>query len=159
MNSKESLELAILEYEKDLETDENNQWVKNVLKGLKEIKQDIESLEKIKNLRTTPNALETCLANYMNKCIELEKENQDLKEKLKEREEANAHVLNMGVFIHKENKKLKTVIDVLKNRLNISLIEDKQKYGFTYYLLSLDGVAEREIFKDDYEVLKEVLGE
>ena len=34
MNSKEALKLAILEYEKDLEFDENNQWVKNVLKGL-----------------------------------------------------------------------------------------------------------------------------
>ena len=45
MNSKEALELAILEYEKYLETDENNQWVKNVLKGLKEIKQDLERLE------------------------------------------------------------------------------------------------------------------
>lgn len=46
MNSKECLDLAILEYEKDLETDKNNQWVKNVLKGLKEIKQDLDRLEK-----------------------------------------------------------------------------------------------------------------
>ena len=37
MKSKEALELAILEYEKDLETDENNQWVKNVLKGSKNV--------------------------------------------------------------------------------------------------------------------------
>ena len=36
MNSKEALKLAILDSEKDLEEDENNQWVKNVLKGLKE---------------------------------------------------------------------------------------------------------------------------
>ena len=34
MNNKEALKLAILEYEKDLEFDENNQWVKNVLNGL-----------------------------------------------------------------------------------------------------------------------------
>ena len=40
----------------------------------------------------------------------LEKENQELKEKLQEREEANAKVLNMGVFIHKENEKLKKAI-------------------------------------------------
>ena len=49
MTSKESLELAILEYEKDLETDENNQWVKDVLKGLKECQQDLEILNIIKS--------------------------------------------------------------------------------------------------------------
>lgn len=49
MNGKKALELAILEYEKDLETDENNQWIKNVLKGLKEVKQDLEVLEILNN--------------------------------------------------------------------------------------------------------------
>ena len=48
MNSKEALKLAILEYEKDLEFDENNQWVKNVLNGLKECQQDLEVLDIIK---------------------------------------------------------------------------------------------------------------
>lgn len=48
MTSKEALKLAILEYEKDLETDENNQWVKDVLKGLKECQQDLEILNIIK---------------------------------------------------------------------------------------------------------------
>ena len=47
MNSEEALELAILEYEKDLEFDENNQWVKNVLKGLKKCQQDLVCLEKL----------------------------------------------------------------------------------------------------------------
>ena len=49
MNSKEALKLAILEYEKDLEFDENNQWVKNVFTGLKECQQGLdrsETLEK-----------------------------------------------------------------------------------------------------------------
>ena len=46
MTSKEALELAIEEYEKDLEYDVNNQWVKNVLKGLKECKQDLYNLLK-----------------------------------------------------------------------------------------------------------------
>ena len=45
MTSKEALELAILEYEKETIDDENNQWVKNVLKGLKEVKQDLDRLE------------------------------------------------------------------------------------------------------------------
>ena len=47
MNSKEALKLTILEYEKDLEFDENNQWVKNVLKGLKECQKDLDRLEKL----------------------------------------------------------------------------------------------------------------
>ena len=47
MTSKEALELAILEYEKDLEFDENNQWVKNVLKGLKECQSGLVCLEKL----------------------------------------------------------------------------------------------------------------
>ena len=45
MTSKEALTLAILEYEKDLETDENNQWIKDILKGLKECQQDLKVLE------------------------------------------------------------------------------------------------------------------
>lgn len=48
MNSKECLDLAILEYEKETVYDENNQWVKNVLKGLKEVKQDLDRLEQLK---------------------------------------------------------------------------------------------------------------
>ena len=49
MTSKEALTLAILEYEKDLETDENNQWIKDVLKGLKDGQQDLEVLAMLKN--------------------------------------------------------------------------------------------------------------
>lgn len=45
MTSKKALELAILEYKKDLETDENNQLIKDILKGLKECQQDLKVLE------------------------------------------------------------------------------------------------------------------
>lgn len=48
MTSKKALELAISEYEKDLETVENDQRVKAVLKGLKECQQDLEILNIIK---------------------------------------------------------------------------------------------------------------
>ena len=47
MTSKEALKLAISEYEKDLITDKNNEWVKSVLKGLKECQQDLEKVEKV----------------------------------------------------------------------------------------------------------------
>ena len=50
MASKEALELAILEYEKETIDDENNQWVKNVLKGLKECRQNLDKLEKVKEI-------------------------------------------------------------------------------------------------------------
>ena len=45
MTRKDALRLAISEYEKDLRTDKNNEWVKSVLKGLKECQQDLEILE------------------------------------------------------------------------------------------------------------------
>ena len=67
------------------------------------IKQDLERLEKIENLRTTTNALEHCLAKYMNKCIELEKENTTLKIKVKAWE--------------KQGEKYKKAIDSLKEVL------------------------------------------
>ena len=51
MTSKEALKLAILEYEKDLEFDENNQWVKNVLNGLKECQQGLDRLEQLEILK------------------------------------------------------------------------------------------------------------
>lgn len=51
MTSKEALELTILDYEKLLETVENDQRDKDVLKGLKECQQDLEILNIIK--RTT----------------------------------------------------------------------------------------------------------
>ena len=61
-----------------LNGDMNKEYFINEL--LPEILKDLERLEEIENLRTTPKALETCLANYMNKCIGLQKENQELKE-------------------------------------------------------------------------------
>ena len=65
MNSKEALKLAILEYEKDLEFDKNNQWVKNVLKGLKECQKDLERLE-IYEKFTIPNLKNLILKLYNN---------------------------------------------------------------------------------------------
>ena len=49
MTSKEALELTILDYEKLLETVENDKRYKDVLKGLKECQQDLEILNIIKS--------------------------------------------------------------------------------------------------------------
>ena len=76
MNSKECLELAILEYEKETIDDENNQRVKNVLKGLKQIKQDLEQL---KELRKNHAKLLVQTAHLEEENETLEKENQRLK--------------------------------------------------------------------------------
>ena len=65
ITSKEALELAILDSEKDLEEDENNQWVKNVLKGLKECQKDLERLE-IYEKFTIPNLRKLILKLYNN---------------------------------------------------------------------------------------------
>lgn len=50
MKSKEYLELAIIEFEKEQYDDPNNEWLKNVIKGMKECKQDLERLEKLEKI-------------------------------------------------------------------------------------------------------------
>ena len=59
MNKIEALEAAILEYEKDLKEDSNNQWLKDVISGLKSIRQDLKQLE-ILNLTPYISALKQC---------------------------------------------------------------------------------------------------
>ena len=49
MTSKEYLELAIKEFEKEQEEDPNNEWLKRVIKGMKDCKQDLEVLEILKD--------------------------------------------------------------------------------------------------------------
>ena len=50
MNSKEALELAILDCEQDLRDDiYDNKWVKSVLQGLKDCQRALEVLDIIKN--------------------------------------------------------------------------------------------------------------
>ena len=100
MNSKEEcLKLAILEYEKETIDDENNQWVKNILKELKLIEQDLDRLE------------------------QLEKENQELKKKLDSIPPEFDGYLYFAKSISnvvKENTKLKIAIDLIKDYLTIA---------------------------------------
>lgn len=55
-------------------------------------------------------------------------------------------------------EKLEKALEILVEELEISVIEDKQKYDFVYYWLTLNGIAEKEINKEKCELLKEVLG-
>ena len=137
------------------------------------IKQDLERLEKIENLRTTPNALETCLANYMNKCIELEKEYSNLQtdydnkdfeciDLLKENQELKQ--MNKTLLIHNtefslgvpnilsENEKLKKAIEILKDKTHMVIVADTNNHFLIY-----DTYGSAVITKKEYKLLKEVL--
>lgn len=49
MESKEAVGLAYIEFQKDFEDgEETNQWLKNVIEGLKQAERDLEVLEIIK---------------------------------------------------------------------------------------------------------------
>lgn len=50
MTSKEAVELARREFEIDFEYDENNEWLRRVIEGLKEAEKDLEILEILKYL-------------------------------------------------------------------------------------------------------------
>ena len=89
-------------------------------KEIETIKQDLERLEKIENLRTTPNALEHCLADFMNKCMVLEK----------------------------ENEKLKKAIEILKGYLSVSNEVDFDTY-FTSQLEDEKQELLKEVLEDD----------
>lgn len=80
----------------------------------------------------------------------LEKEHEKLKERYKHRAETSNDLC-------KAVKQYEKAIEILVEELKISVIEDKQKYDFVYYWLALNGIAEKEIIKEQFELLKGVL--
>lgn len=50
MTSKEAVELARREFETDFEYDENNEWLRRVIEGLKQAESDLEILEILKHI-------------------------------------------------------------------------------------------------------------
>lgn len=68
------------------------------------IKKELGCFEEIKNTRTTPNVLETILAKYMNKCISLEQECENLQGDYEEKDLE-------CIELYKENEKLKKALD------------------------------------------------
>lgn len=128
-----------------LNGDMNKEYFINEL--LPEILKDLERLEEIENLRTTPKALETCLANYMNKCIGLQKENQELKEEnkvlkacIKDWEDDYEH---LEFALEKREKAL----EILKKYLY---------YDNKNHVIKMKEVR-KSIYNFDYEYLKEVI--
>lgn len=128
MNSKKALELAILEYEKDLEYEETNQWVENVLKGLKDLKQDLEKLEK------ENQELRKSIKSWNENAGNLLKENTKLKKVIE-------------VLIDNLQPVLKEDIDPLINRKIYSVEISKQYKLYTGF----------ETTQENYELIKEVL--
>ena len=73
MTSKEAVKLAYIEFQKDLDYDENNQWLKNVIEGLKQAEKDLEVLEILKNKNVNICLIKDCysLQDYNDTCIYL----------------------------------------------------------------------------------------
>ena len=142
------------------------------------IKKDLERLETIENLRTTPNALETCLAKYMNKCIELEKENEKLKmyppefdgtlyffEKYQKLEKENQDLKELqelnkqGLWnLKQENQKLEKAIEILKDKFDFKFNDENKVIYLFIKELSLHIYSWCFKSQQEYELLKEVLG-
>ena len=140
MNSKETLnkiyEYIMIDYDMGLM---DNEETEALIKDYNIIKQDLERLEK------------------------LEKENQELKEKCKILEENQETVLTTLESSVQENVKLRQVIEILKDELEISF-EDRTQEGNGYWVILQNWNGEEEVVinfnaPDNYELLKEVLEE
>ena len=125
------------------------------LEGLEAIKKDLERLELIENLRTTPNALETCLANYMNKCIELEKEYSNLQNDYDDKDFECIDLLKENQELKTENYKLKKAIEILKDGLDLEVDIDSRTIITDVGDTSIVGATKDDI--KDLLLLKEVL--
>lgn len=116
-------------------------------KDIQTIKQGIERLEKIENLRTTPNALETILANYMNKFIDLEKENQKLKEQYTDL--SNKEQLMTAYY-----KDYKKALEVINNKyVDIFILQ----YSFTLSDYNSHFLEIWQLTQEEFELLNNVL--
>lgn len=146
MTSKEALELAILEFSKDFEEDTNNQWVKNVIQGLKEAKQALDRLEALNEVLHNNEPMESVdiNANHLQELYDfidnLIKENEKLKK-----------VIDIIDKIIKENEKFKRVIDILKDRFVIKLYID----SFKRPRIDIDCITAI-LNQEQYDLLKEV---
>lgn len=56
-NNLEAVKRARIEFEKELEDDENNQWLKDIIEELKVVEKDLEVLEIFKKYCAYDNAL------------------------------------------------------------------------------------------------------
>lgn len=132
------------------------------------LKENQELKEKINELEYDYNDLQKDYDVIEEEGIDLLKESQKLKQDLdrlqKFEEEVKKELRKelgdnqrLVAYTLEENAKLKKALAILVEELEISVIEDKQKYDFVYYWLALNGIAEKELNKEKYELFKEVL--
>ena len=140
MNSKETLNkmynYIMIDYDMGLMDNEDTEAL---IEDYNIIKRDLDRLEK------------------------LEKENQELKEKYEILEENQETVLTTLESSVQENVKLRKVIEILKDELEISF-EDTTQEGNGYWVVLQNWNGEEEVVinfnaPDNYELLKEVLEE
>ena len=143
MNSKECLELAILEYEKETIDDENNQWVKNVLKGLKQIKQDLDRLEQLEIADKNNEGLVRENVELINRNLKLQDDYQKLKERFKKRAELCSEFAEY-------NRQYEKVLNFLIDKFNLELKGDRLYFLYNNQYLELD--------KEKEKLMKETLG-
>lgn len=136
-----------------LNGDMNKEYFINEL--LPEILKALERLDEIENLRTTPNALETCLANYMNKCIDLEKENQELKD-------TNMKYAKLIDDFQSKNMRLEKALEIIKKKCDFMSLSKIKNLSYDLYVRWFDlnhYEVKLLLTKEEYDLLKEVLEE
>ena len=136
-----------------LNGDMNKEYFINEL--LPEILKALERLDEIENLRTTPNALETCLANYMNKCIDLEKENQELKD-------TNMKYAKLIDDFQSKNMRLEKTLEIIKKKCDFMPLSKIKNLSYDLYVRWFDlnhYEVKLLLTKEEFDLLKEVLEE
>lgn len=102
-----------------------------------------------------PNELYTIIEKDLDRLEKLEKENKVLREKVNHFKNIKNRYRRNEKFVEKENAKLKKTIEILKDKLEITLYSHDEYFNPPM----INGT---EIFKnltqEEYELLKEVLG-
>lgn len=71
MTSKDTIEIVIREYQKELDGKGNDEWLSRLIKGLKQVKRDIEVLDILKENHLELNGNNVYVGNRMDmmQCI------------------------------------------------------------------------------------------
>ena len=149
MTSKEALELAILEYEKETIDDENNQWVKNVLKGLKEVKQDLDRLEQLEdNIKIHKETIKMQHSQIESLQSENKKLNKQLDVFFDKLDNNTLRAFDLISYeLKDENEKLKKVIEILEGRICVN--QD---------CICYDMCADKPLTDEEIKLVKEYFG-
>lgn len=153
MTNKEYLELAIIEFEKEQYDDPNNEWLKRVIKGMKDCKQQLDQYDEL-----------------MLKCKNLEKENQELKDKnflitkAVESDVSNGELFkSIAKLLQMKVEKLEKALEIIKNKpqYELYLIQLGKIKNYNEYLeivrdWDLEYGGDMEYTEEEFNLLREV---